>query len=278
MNDIKDNPNQYDPNLQGKLNGQDILELDKLKEICPKVEDQLKRQPTGYVREASIQIYSDLSGISGAIIALLLRDHYPTPKIAVAALFRSLIDCCISIFAFCKKPQQNAEIYHHFSLVLDWNFVCAHEKNLGCPLVPNSQKKRDSIQDRKNRITADLRKDIGLLYTKNSLSQEQLEKALAENRTNIFRDTWYSQKRREILKDEKIEWIYDVLYKRLSSATHSDPAGSFVLSIKNRSHAISLTRQFWGAGIYRLVEALNIRMNAEHKGIVRQDYKYLQGK
>lgn len=270
-----ENPNKNDSSLSGSFDGEDIRVLKEFTYIRPKIESQLKRIEPILLRESSIKLYNDLSALTSAIIVLLQQAN--TSKLAIAALFRSLIDCCVSIFVFCKNPKKNASLYHNFSAVLDWNFACIHGNNLGSPPVPDSQEKRDSIQTRKEKIIPVLR-EFGLSYTRKSLTQDQLLKALAESRFNIFRDTWYTEKRGKIFEEEKMKWVYEVFYKRFSSATHSDSSGSFVLCVENKSHALTWIFQFWCAGIYRLAESLNIKMNAEHKGIVRKCYEWLQGK
>jgi hypothetical protein len=92
----------------------------------------------------------------------------------------------------------------------------------------------------------------------------------------FFRDTWYPERRGKILTDEKMAWLYDVLYRRLCSAVHSDSAAGKLFAGLHRSHAFTLALQLWAAGLFRLVDTLRLRLPAEQKGILRDYYENLQ--
>lgn len=270
-----ENSNKYDPRLPGNLNKNDEKLLEEFGELYSKIAPQLDAQPLGCLREASIRMCWDITALYQSIITLLRQED--TFQIIIAALIRSLIDCCVSIFVFCKDPQKNAELYHNFLAVHDWIVACKDQKHQGCPIVSDSQEEQSRLQKRKAEYASVLKK-IGMPYTnKKSCTQEELEKALEKGETNIFRNRWHEEKRDKFLKNEGMEWVYDLLYSYYSSATHTDPAGSVILGV-NKSIALNLMLILWGAGVYRLAKSLNICMDAEHENKVKTYYEVLKGK
>lgn len=246
--------------------------------VTAKVEAELKTSPNGPKREAATRLYNDLSAIPASIMNLC--QHPQVSSQAVLVLLRATLDGLISVLSFCRDPDACAKLYLDFPVVLDWRFVCLDEEHIGCPYVPDTQAERAKLAERKEYAKRNLLL-VGLPYL-NAKSKGDPVARLAEavkagNETReFFRKKWYKGTSLEILQGEKMGWLDDVLYKRLCSAVHSDSAAGMVFAGLHRGTAFTLALQIWGAGIYRLVEALRLRIPATQKGILHMSYMRLQ--
>ena len=232
----------------------------------------------GLVGQVAMQLHNDASAVGGSIIALCQQGNVSSQ--AACALLRTLIEGCLSVFAFCKDPNSRAKLYWDFRAVLDWRFACLDEVHFGCPLSPSTAEKRQKIDDRKQRSKSNILR-LGKPYlvpkAGRNLDDRLNEAVMPGNEAKrYFRDTWYPEKRKELLAAENMGWLYDVIYQRLCSAVHSDSGASKVLAGLQRSHAVTVTIQYWSAAIYRLVDELGLHLPAEKKGILHKYYMDLQ--
>ncbi len=266
--------------LTGQLTDDDKGILGELPEVCSKLEAELFCLPQGLVKDVAIQLYYDVSDIPAAIIILCQQPR--TSSRVSCVLLRTLIESCLSVFAFCQDPDERAKLYWNFNAVLDWKFVCRDEQHIGCPLVPDTPERTASMAARKQ-SASELLEQYGEAYLsrkKGGSPEELLTDALTSGngKPQFFRDRWYPETRaEEILQRENMGWVYDVLYRRLCSAVHSDSSASKIL-VTSRSSMFSLACQFWGAAMYKLVERFRLHLSAPHKGVLRLNYTGLQGK
>jgi len=242
-----------------------------------KLGNELKTM-TGLMGKVAMQLQNDLSAVGGSIIALCQQRNVSSQ--AGCALLRTLMEGCLSVFAFCVDPSARAKLYWDFSAVLDWRFACLDEVHFGCPLSPKTPEKRQKIDDRKQRVKRIILQ-VGkpyLISKKGRTPDERLNEAvLPGNETKrYFRDTWYPEKRKELLAAENMGWLYDVIYQRLCSAVHSDSGASKIFEGLHRSHAVTVAIQYWSAAIYRLVDELGLHLPADKKGILHNSYRHLQ--
>jgi hypothetical protein len=130
--------------LEGKLSQSVEIIHQELKHACVKIENEIRtKMSDGLVKTVSVQLYSDLSTMHMALYSLCKQDK--TSSQATSVLLRTIIESCISVFAFCKNPEDRAKMYWNFSAVLDWKLVCLQEKYIGCPLV----RSEDKIKEKK---------------------------------------------------------------------------------------------------------------------------------
>jgi hypothetical protein len=262
--------------LKGHLDGRDKATCDKLYCIVGRIGNELGDLPDGIESDALTQIFNDATAITVSI--MLLCGGEKTSSQAVASLMRTLVDCCLTAFAFCMNPPKQAELYRDFKAVLEFRSACLQGKHVGCPLIANTPEKRESIDTRKTNARKTLNK-VGLPFLKKTNpTDEDLERALAQEQPAKFRDTWYAEDRRELLRDEGMEWLHDIIYKELCSAVHSDSAASLVFKDCDRSAFLTQCLHFYSAALYRLIEASHIDVSDEHKGFLRSCYNNLQHK
>lgn len=190
---------------------------------------------------------------------------------------RTLIEGCLSAFALCRDPKKQAKLYGNFLAVLDYRLACGEERHLGSPFVKDTPEKRVKIARKKENARKVL-ETVGLDYLTGTPSVERLRTALSTGHHKAFRDKWYEDSPRALLKEERMEWLHDVLYVRLCSAVHSDSAASMVFTNLDRGTVFTLCWQLYSAAVYRLVESFRINISAEHKGILRKSYTALQHK
>lgn len=255
----------------------DII-LEQISVACGNIESQLKQLPRGLTKKVAIQLYNDVSAIARALITLTKQD--PSSTQVACVMLRTILEAGISAFAFCRDPEQRSKLYWNYLTVLDWKHVCLHEKNFGCPHIPADETHAKNIAERKKRAKGNLMKlgEVFIIPKKRKSNKERLLEAVTpgnELRT-WFRDTWFPEKRREVLEQERMGWVYDVIYTRLCSSVHSDSAASKVLAGIVRGHIFIVGLQFWGAAVYKLVESFKINLSADHKGTLRNFYTSLQ--
>ncbi len=260
--------------LKGQLDQDDKRIIEELKHVSSKIGTEFQAMPKGLVKDAAIQQYSDMSTIAGTIINLC--DLPKTPSQPIGVLLRTIIESSISVFAFCKDPKANAKLYSNFPVILDWKRLLMRKKHFGCPIVPDDQERRNVLIKHEQEFRKRMLK-LGQPYLKTK--KHTLKEALqsGKNPNNMFRDRWYKETRHNILKDERMEWVYDLYYSMLCSIVHMDSAACRILSLVKKQTAVTLSNQFWGAIIYKLVETFRFRLPAVHKRIIRDFYQGLQG-
>jgi len=262
--------------LKGKLTRDDRRIYEEgLVPICQavtkKFDDLRLSKPT---TDALIEIHQGLVAITSSIMTLCEQER--TSSQATASLMRTLIDCCLSAFALCKNPEEEAELYNNFRAVQDFRFACCQEKHLGCPLsdTPEDHHKIAENIDKARKIL----ETVGLDFLpKKKRNQANLRKALSNDSHNAFRDKWYLEERRELLKEEGMEWVYDYLHLRLCSAVHSDSAASMVFNF-DRHIVFTWSWQFYSAAVCRLVEAFPIGLPNDQMQFLQNTYTGLQYK
>ncbi len=246
---------------------------------CGNIESQLRCLRDGPVKEGAMHLYNDLSAVSGHLINSA-RSTQKIPSQVAAVLVRTLIDCCCSVFAFCVDPQSRGTLYLNYRAVLDLRLGLANLRHVGCPFVPANLEIVSANKARVSEAGSALRSSGSGYLRKRCSSAGQarriLEGALAPGAEDPrpFRETWYPEGRRGILEEEGMGWLYDVVYKLLCSAVHSDPAASMILRGFSRRDLFTVTLEFWGAGMYKLVEAFRINLPSEHKALLRLCYKH----
>jgi hypothetical protein len=264
--------------LTGQLGPDDKVFYDQcVSPVSDKLAAEMKAMPGGPVKEAAIRLQNDLTAIASTLMNLCA--HPRTSSQAVCALLRTLLEACISVFAFCGNPAARASLYLDFAAVLDWRNVCIDEKHIDNPLSPDTAEKRSRLAERKANAKRNVER-LGLPYVmqaKNKTGEERLLQAIEPgNETKkFFRETWYPDGRVCVLEAEKMGWVYDVLYRRLCSAVHSDAGASKVLAGIKREHMVTIAWQWWAAAIYRLVEALKLRLPEEQNGFLLDCYQGL---
>ena len=264
--------------LTGHVDPDTVRLLNELMTACKRMESQMRELPDDLTRKCLVRLYNDLSAVTAGIVNYLCVERASSQ--VTAALLRTLMESCISVFAFCKAPGKMGPLYWHYDAVLDWKFVLMDEKNVGCPYVPEKEDYTKRFRARK----IEARKAIGRLgepYVKpkkKSTPGETLKRALTEGSesSSCFRDTWYGEGRKAILESEGMGWTYDVLYTRLCSCVHSDSAASKVLGGLSKDHAVNTAMEWFGAAIFKILETFPIRVSAEHKRVFRFDYESLQ--
>lgn len=263
--------------LTGQLGKDDKRIFDELTIICGKIEFEFDRiLDQGLLRNVTIQQYNSLSAIVGTLINLCNMQRVSSQ--ASCVLLRTVIDATISILAFCRDPEKRALLYWNFDAVLDWQFVCFDEKHVGSPLIPKDGEEADRRVARKEDAWRKIQ-ELGMPYlASKKVSKEQLMAVIqrGKEKPGAFRSTWFPETRRNILKTENIEWVYDVLYRRLCSCVHSDSAASKMFANTDRRHIVTIALEFWGYAMYRLVDTFKIRLSSEHKHSLRIDYQSLQ--
>ena len=259
--------------LTGEWNEESTTILKKISVACGNIESQLGQLPPGLTKKVAIQLYEDISAVVGAL-SNLTRQERASSQVACMML-RTLLEGAISVFAFCKNPEQRGKLYWDYSAVLDWKNVCRHEKNVGCPLVAdeaNVAERKKSIRDNLMNVGEDF-----IIPKAGKSNKERLIEALVPGKErNLFRNTWFPERRHEVLEQERMGWVYDVLYTYLCSAVHSDSAASKVFAGSDRGHMFIQGLGVWGAAIYKLVETFTIKLPSTHKGILRHFYESLQ--
>ena len=155
---------------------------------------------------------------------------------------------------------------------------------MGCPFVPNETEYLARMATRRVSIRQNIER-YGAEYVRRKPKKGQTPaQVLAEvlkdesESANKFRDTWYAEKRRAVLDAEGMGWAFDVVYKRLCSAVHSDAAASRVWGTVTRDGWVTKALWWWGAAVYRLADTFRLRLSAEHMGALRSDYESLQGR
>jgi len=247
--------------------------------VSENIASQLKSLLRGRDKDALIQLFSDQSALVASVIDYCRK---PPPRSCQTAgtLLRTLLEGCISIFAFCKDPKGRAELYLDFLAVLDFRFACSDEKNIGCPFL-RKPGAAESAKSRKE-LAAQRLAAFGshFLVSKNSQGAptDALQQALrpGQERPGRFRKTWYPETREQVLSSEGMRWLHEVIYKRLCSCVHSDAAASKILE-KLKTESIGMfALELWGAAMYRIVDTFQIGLPASHKCAIRIFYTGLQ--
>ena len=255
----------------------DII-LGQIHVACGNIASQLKQLPRGLTKQVAIQLYNDVSAVAGALINLTKQE--PASSQVACVMLRTLLEGGISVFAFCKDPEQRGKLYWNYLAVLDWKHVCLHEKNFGCPLISGDQAHAKNVAERKKSAKGHLRNlgEVFIIPKKGQRNKQRLLEALAPGNElrKWFRDRWFPETRREVLNQERMGWVYDVVYTRLCSSVHSDSAASKVFAGIERGHILMVGLEFWGAAIYKLVETFRFNLSADHKGTLRYLYTSLQ--
>jgi len=261
--------------LTGNLGSDDRKIFEKfLVPINEEVTKEIDNLPLNKTKDALIEIHQGLVAITFSIVTLCEQEK--TSSQATASLMRTLIDGCLTAFAFCKNPKEQAELYINFRAVLDFRFACCQEKHLGCPLADTSED-HQKIAENKGKARKVL-ETVGLDFlNKKTPSQASLHDALSKGRHNAFRNTWYSEERKNLLIAEGMEWVYDYLYVRLCSAVHSDSAASKVFD-SERYIVFTWSWMLYLAAVYRLVETFHIDLPKEQMEFLRSNYTTLQYK
>lgn len=263
-----------------ELAGQWDENAEKISVFTLAVSDQTEKYfnnlPEGDTKDAVRFLFSNICAVSVSIV-----DHCKNPNkrlhsssFVPAVLLRTLIDCCISIFAFCRgnNDTERSRLFLNFSKVADFKRACLEEKNLGCPYIPNRPEICQTIALRKELARSSLL-EFGTAYLKKKCrdakeAQSCLIEATKRGCESLkeFRDRWYPETRRDILKEREMEWVYDVFYTRLSSAVHADVHASEIFRGAPRSGVGWYALQFWGAAIYALVAHFKIPLTKLPEG------------
>lgn len=240
----------------------------------------MRELPDCLSKKCLVRLYNDLRAVTAGIVNYVCLERASSQ--VTAALLRTLMESCISVFAFCKAPEDRAHLYWHYDAVLDWKFALMDEKNRGCPLVPGPGDEDYTKRFRARKTEArGIMAQFGQPYVvakKGRALGEILRRALKEGSESCrcFRHTWYPEPRRAVLEGERMGWTYDVWYTRLCSCVHSDSAASKLFKRLARGHAVNTAMQWFGAAIFRILETFKIRVSAEHKRVFRFDYESLQ--
>lgn len=270
------------PWLTGSVDPKSKRLLQELMKACGPIEDGLRRKLSGFTQHAAAQLYTDLSSVAGTLL-----DHVSQKgrrsSIAAALMMRGVLEACISIFAFCKDTTRRGTMYLNFVAVLEWKFRTYDEKHPACPLLRRSQSGQEGRAQRKAELVPHL-KTFGSKYwvkkRKEGQTKEQYKEAFAKLevwKPSTFRNTWFPERRCDVLQEEGMGWVHDVLYKRLSSAVHTDPAGSLVFGDLRKDNVYVMCLELWAAALYRLVDELRVNISAVHKGVFRGFYNGLKG-
>lgn len=267
-----------------KLTGNWDPLMDKMVQGLGGLDDKFKAKAAahtdGPTRLAIEQLYTNICAVSTAIL-LLCKAPQPCSSQVVGSLMRTLIDGCISVFAFCRDPTTRSRLFTDFAVVLKFKGQLRHEANMGSPYAPKVDEATRAAA--KAQVRAEMLR-VGAAYLnsrkrKNRTDQEMLEEALrpGNEHPSWFRNTWFPESRREILDAEQMGWIDDVFYKWLCSPVHSDAwAGECFASLK-RIDVATLAMQLWGAAVWRLGETFRVVMEAEEVRTIRDVfYKRLQ--
>ena len=203
-----------------KLTGNWDPKMDKLVQCLCGVDDKFKAKAAehadGPTRLAFEQLYTNISAVSMAIV-LMCKAPQPCSSQVVGSLMRTLIDGCISMFAFCREPVARSRLFIDFAVVLKFKGQLRHEANLGCPYTPKLDEAARAAA--KAQVRAEMLR-VGTAYLdsrkrKNRTDQEMLEMALrpGNEHPTWFRNTWFPESRRDILDTEQMGWIDDVFYR-----------------------------------------------------------------
>jgi hypothetical protein len=261
-----------------KLSGQWDPKMDRMMEMLFRIDDKIKAGVSslqeGAVKTAVCNLYSNISAVSSAVV-LMCKEPRPCSSQVVGCLLRTVLDACISVFAFCKGPADRASIFLDYAVVVRFKGQLRLESHLGCPLS------RDVGKPVRARAKAEVRSQmlrVGLAYLSHKKvgqsDQDILEEALqpGKEHPSWFRDTWFPEKRKDVLAGEGMEWVDDVLYKWLCSPVHSDAWASQCLAEFERTHGAMLAVQFWGASAWRLTQVLGIELEPEEVKVLRDVY------
>ncbi len=256
--------------LTGKLDEGDNCVFRKLGVICGKIESEMRTLRKGFVKDSLTQLYNDLSALVGTVLSLCQLEK--TSSQATCVLARAVLDSCISIFAFCKNPKQRALLYKNFTAILDWKFVCLDDMYEPVPSAPKDYEQR--LQARKKCSKRNVEKH-GEPYLnsegKGKTPSNILTEAIRKEKEGLtqFRNQWYPERRRKILQDEGMGWVYDTWYIRFCSAIHSDSAASRLFAGTPRRNMITLVFEFWSAAICKIVDTFKIRLSSKDKYFLR---------
>ena len=254
------------------LSGQWDPQMDKLIEALFGVDERFKATiqatPDANLKTAVCELYTSVSAISSTI-AMLCKEKRPCSSQVVGSLMRTLIEACIAVFALCRDPSRRAELYVNFSHVLKFKGQIRLEKHLGCPY---SSPVDGAIRAQAKAEVRSILLRVGKAYLQKSGATVEEATRPGSERLTWFRDTWYPERREEILAGEKMAWVNDVLYKWLCSSVHSDTWASQCFADLDRNHVATLARQFWGAAAWRLAEVLGIELAPIHVKTLRDAF------
>ncbi len=269
----------FEPVLTGTWQDSDEQFLWRVELTWEKIRRELAALPDSPLKQAACKLYSDLSAPAAMILRMCRETELRASALVVAGLLRILLDGCASIFAFAKDPKKRAELYLNFAAVLDFDFWCKAERLRGCPCIWEDEAAWEIMMQRKAKTAESLyRFGQDYLRTQRGDAASRLAEALAEGREKpkSFRDKWYPESRRKILEAEKMEWLFELGYQFYSSAVHADPVGSRLLAGFDRSHMATQVIEYYGAGLYKLVEAVEIQLSDEDEGALQVMYEKLQ--
>jgi len=229
------------------------------------------------VRETAKRLYNDLSAVCGSIENLCISDK-PCSSLVIATLLRTLLECCISIFAFCRSPTARALLYLQHRNIIRLKALCAAREHIGCPVFPKSTERVPGTLQALNEIRQILATNGADFLDAKRIdgkdAGEMLKQALipGKEKPNWFRDRWYPESRSDILKTEGLGYLYVFFYRGFCSAVHADTMGAEMLAGLDRNHAVFLSLMLWGCALYRMAETFKFRMPAEYKNLLRNHF------
>ena len=235
--------------------------------------------------QVALRVFGDLCAVTSALWLYCRQDDLPRSSQVAGLMLRSVIDACISTFAFCQDTTSRTRDYLNFTAVVDFRLSTAEESLVGSPMIMTTSqlaiagRKRSAVEALATCGQNFLRPEIVAKAAKKGKSvQDLVREALmpGQEKPAWFRITWYPMKRREVLEQEQMAWIYDFFWPRLSSATHSDAAAATVFSNLQRNSVANIALSLWCAGVYRIADEFRIQLPANEKGAIRYCYNSLQ--
>jgi len=260
--------------LEGKWDSKIDVLLDHLRPVDEKIKNTIGNMADCQVKEAAAKIYSNLSAVAGTLCYLCKEQPHCSSQ-ATGAWLRSVIEACVSVFAFCEDPVNRAPLYLNFAEVVRYKVLLGTEKSVGCLYLPPDDGARlDGIRVGKERVKAFLSQQ-GACYVRHASARkkpatEVLREALAKDDTSVFSNTWHGGSPSKVLGRARMQWVYDFLFTRLCSAVHSDVCAADFRAGRQRSTPAGTAILLWGVSIVQLAEALNITLPSAQKGFLRK--------
>lgn len=223
------------------------------------------------LKKATKQLYTSVIATTDTIL-YLCKTKAPCSSQAVAALMRTLVEACVSVFAFCKDPAARAPLYLEHAYVVQFRLLPVALAYVGgsggTPAMQELLEARDEIQAF---LIENGTKYLGPRRVKESRTPEETVRDAIENgKSRRFRQQWFPETRSELLQSLRMFVTDDALYPLLCSAVHSDACAALVLGGFNCSEVASMAVEFWAAALLGLVESLGIDLPARLKGGLRK--------
>lgn len=291
-------------------------QMDNLLEQAGRISDELEKGIKAFPEDrqaekrASLSLFGNLSAVSSTLYKLCKDTSTPCSSQAVGSLVRTAIDSSISVFAFCMAPgpRERAIMYLNYECVLRLQHLTWCRKHIGCPLLPPSLCDTHRIELELEIAERDVWMRCGQFLGKegekpgkpcgqpiptgaDGKAQPVLmrEYRPSEKRMVVvdkkgklvepkwFRDRWFPEKRSAVLKNENMEYLYDILYRSLCSCVHSDVGAALPYAGSDRSSPAGLGLLMWGASVHKLSKALEVGLRPnDAKLLEEQFYKPLQ--